>query len=51
MPGEIAEGWKAVLTALGMGALNGGLSQWEHEKQWAMQSACQVGRGSAGALD
>ncbi|KAI7835267.1 hypothetical protein COHA_002023 [Chlorella ohadii] len=38
VPGEIAEGWKAVLAALGVGALNGGLRQWEHEKQRAMQT-------------
>ncbi|PRW21075.1 ABC transporter permease [Chlorella sorokiniana] len=38
VPGELAEGWKAVLAAVGVGALRGGVMQWDAEKQRAMQT-------------
>ena len=43
MPGEIAQGWKAVLAALSLGALGGGVEQWDKEKKRAMKSE-QCGR-------
>lgn len=46
MPGEIAQGWKAVLAALSLGALGGVMEQWDKEKKRAMKSEqCVAGQG------